>query len=232
MIDFLLNKNCISQIGKFIEIKKEIQYNKSMNLIKSKSIKERKIKLKKVAVFLAEGFEEGEALFVVDILRRAGFQCDSVSTAGEMVKGSHDIVVKADKIISDEIKEYDMIVLPGGLPGAANLRDDERVIELVRFFDKAPEKFIAAICAAPMVLERAGIIKGRTMTSYPGEKYTTLLKEANYIEDIVAIDNNLITSRGPATTLPFAYALVDVLGGNSSVLKQGMLYNMVRESGF
>lgn len=188
--------------------------------------------MKKVAVFLAEGFEEGESLFVIDVLRRAGLQCDSVSIQQEMVKGSHDIVVKADKIISDEIKEYDMIVLPGGLPGATNLRDDERVIELVRYFDKVPEKFTAAICAAPMILEKAGIIKGRRITSYPGEKYTTLLKDANYTEDIVVVDDHLITSRGPASTLPFAYALVDALGGDSSILKQGMLYNMVRKSGW
>ncbi|MNN90254.1 DJ-1/PfpI family protein [compost metagenome] len=83
-----------------------------------------------------------------------------------------------------------------------------------------------------MVLERAGIIKGRTITSYPGEKYNNLLKEANYVEDIVAIDDNLITSRGPATTLPFAYVLVDILGGDSEALKKGMLYNMVKESDF
>lgn len=188
--------------------------------------------MKKVAVFLAEGFEEGESLFVIDVIRRAGFQCDSISIHQEMVKGSHDIVVKADKIISDEIKEYDMIVLPGGLPGATNLRDDERVIELVRYFDKVPEKFVAAICAAPMILEKAGIIKGRRITSYPGDKYTTLLNDANYVEDIVVVDDHLITSRGPASTLPFAYALVDALGGDSIVLKQGMLYNMVRESGW
>ena len=188
--------------------------------------------MSKIAVFLAEGFEEGEALFVIDVLRRAGFQCDSVSIDEEMVKGSHDIVVKADKIISDEIKEYDMIVFPGGLPGATNLRADERVIELVKYFDKAPEKFIAAICAGPIILAKAGIIKGRTITSYPGEQYTKLFKEANYVEDIVVIDDHLITSRGPATTLPFAYALIDVLGGDSSKLKQGMLYNMLRESNF
>jgi len=188
--------------------------------------------LRKIAVFLAEGFEEGEALFVVDILRRAGFQCNSVSINEKMVKGCHGIEVLTDKIISDEIKEYDMIVLPGGLPGATNLRDDERVIELVKYFDKAPEKFVAAICAAPMILEKAGIIKGRTVTSYPGEEYTTLLKDANYVEDIVVVDDHLITSRGPASTLPFAYTLVDALGGNISLLKQGMLYNMVRESKF
>ncbi|PJI07254.1 MULTISPECIES: DJ-1 family glyoxalase III [Clostridium] len=188
--------------------------------------------MKKVAVFLADGFEEGESLFVIDVLRRAGIHCDSVSIAGEMVRGSHDIVVKADKIIGDEIKEYDMIVFPGGLPGATNLRDDERVIELVKYFDKVPEKFVAAICAAPMILERAGIVKGRKLTSYPGDKYIELLKEANYVDDIVVIDDHLITSRGPATTLPFAYALIDALGGDSSKLKQGMLYNMLRESNF
>lgn len=180
--------------------------------------------MKRIAVFLAEGFEEGEALFVVDIMRRAGFQCDSVSIRGEMVEGSHGIVVKADKLISDEIKAYDMIVLPGGSPGATNLRDDGRIIELVQYFDNAPDKFIGAICAAPMVLERAGIIEGRKITSYPGEKYVSLFAQANYVEDIVAIDDHLITSRGPGTTMAFAYALVDALGGDSDVLKKGMLY--------
>lgn len=186
--------------------------------------------MKKIAVFLAEGFEEGEALFTIDILRRAGFRCDSVSIKEEMVKSSRGIVVKADKIINDEIKDYDMIVFPGGLPGAANLRDDKRVIELVQYFDKAPEKFIAAICAAPIILERAGIIKGRTITSYPGEEYTKLFKEANYVENLVVIDNHLITSRGPATTMTFAYTLVDALGGDSGVLKKAMLYDVLLDS--
>ncbi|UUZ79888.1 DJ-1/PfpI family protein [Paenibacillus sp. P26] len=187
---------------------------------------------KKIAVFLAEGFEEGESVFVIDILRRAGFQCDSVSIKEEMVKGTNGIEVKADKIVSDDIKEYDMIVLPGGQPGATNLRDNEQVVELVKYFDKTPKKLIAAICAAPIVLEKAGIIKGRKMTSYPSEKYTELFKEANYEEDIVVIDDRLITSRGPAATLPFAYALVDVLGGDSGALKERMLYNLVRESNY
>ncbi len=186
--------------------------------------------MSKIAVLLAEGFEEGESLFVIDVLRRAGFQCDSVSIAGEMVKGSHDIEVKTDRLLTDAIKDYDMIVLPGGMPGAKNLRDDERVIDLVQHFDQDPNKFIGAICAAPMVLERVGIVKGRTMTSCPGETYHSLLREANYVEDIVAVDHNLITSRGPASTLPFAYALVDALGGDSATLKEKMFCNLVSES--
>lgn len=186
--------------------------------------------MRKVAVFLADGFEEGESLFIIDILRRANIHCDSVSLDKDMVRGSHDIVVMADKIISDDIKSYDMIVLPGGMPGAANLRDDQRVIDLVRFFNESPDKYIAAMCAAPIVLERAGITKSRTLTSYPGEKYTTLFKDANYVEEIVVVDNHLITSRGPATTLPFAYKLVDVMGGDSQPLQKGMLYTMLSES--
>lgn len=180
----------------------------------------------RVAVLLAEGFEEGESLFVVDILRRAGFHCDSVSTGGEMITGAQGIVVKADRTWTDELQDYDMLVLPGGMPGAKNLADDQRVIDLVKSFAQQ-EKFIGAICAAPMVLERAGVVKGRTLTSYPGESYRSLLREANYVEEIVAVDNNLITSRGPASTLAFAYALVDALNGDSATLKEKMLYNMV-----
>lgn len=112
----------------------------------------------------------------------------------------------------------------------ANLRDNPAVVKLVQEFDAAG-KYIGAICAAPMVLHQAGIDKGRTLTSYPGEKYTALFTESDYREEIVVVDGNLITSRGPATTLPFGYAIIDLLGGNSEKLKESMLYNMVRKSG-
>jgi len=92
------------------------------------------------------------------------------------------------------------------------------------------DKYIAAICAAPaMVLSAAEIEKDRYITSYPGEEYENMLEKANYVDELVVVDGNLITSRGPATTLLFAYKLVDILGGNSEELKQGMLWNMLEE---
>ena len=186
----------------------------------------------KIAVLLATGYEEGESLFLADVLMRAGFTCDLVSTTGEgMVSGCHGITVRADRLLEDGAEDYDMIVLPGGLPGATNLRDNPAVIRLVRQFD-AEKKYIGAICAAPVVLQQAGILSGRSHTSYPGKKYTGLFTESDYREEIVVVDKNLITSRGPATTLPFAYAIVDLLGGDSEKLKEGMLYNMARKSGY
>ena len=182
----------------------------------------------KIAVLLATGYEEGESLFVVDILRRAGFWAESVSTTGDrLVAGAQGIVSQADRLLDDDIKDYDMIVLPGGQPGANNLNANEKVLDLLRHFDKQ-HKFIAAICAAPMVLHTAGIDKGRRLTSYPADKYRDLFKESIYVEDeIVVVDDNLITSRGPATTLPFAYKLVDILGGDGDALREKMLYNML-----
>ena len=182
---------------------------------------------KKAAVLLAEGFEEGEALFTVDVLRRANIVCDMVSIAGTpMVEGSHAIVVKADKVLDDSIGGYDMIILPGGLPGATHLRDNQKVIAAIQAFQQEG-KWIGAICAAPMVLKKAGIHKGRTLTSYPDDKYRALFPDADYREEIVVVDGNLITSRGPATTLPFAYALVDALGGDSAPLRKSMLFDML-----
>ena len=182
--------------------------------------------MKKVAVLLATGFEEGEALFVVDILRRAGIHCDAVSIDGHaQVTGSHAITVVADHALDGGLDEYDMIVLPGGMPGAANLKENAGVLEAVQRFIRSPEKYVAAICAAPMVLAEAGVTAGRRLTSYPSEKYRALLSDAEYREEPVVVDGHLITSRGPATTMPFAFALVDALGGDSTPLRESMLYH-------
>ena len=183
--------------------------------------------MKKIAVLLAEGFEEGGALLTVDVLRRAGFHCDAVGVTGAQVTSSHGITVVADRPLQDQMDDYDMVVLPGGLPGATNLGDDARVIELVRRFDGAG-KFVAAICAAPMVLKRAGVSTGRRLTSYPSHE--ALFEDADYRQDLVVLDGNLITSRGPATTLAFAYALVEALGGDAAPLKKGMLYDRLLQS--
>ena len=192
---------------------------------------------KNIAMLLADGFEEGEALLVVDILRRAGFTCDSVSLQGDIATGSHGIRVLADrKIEAVDPESYDMVVLPGGLPGADTLRDSETVINWVKSFDANPDKYVAAICAAPQVLAKAGISAGRRLTSYPGEKYRKLFADADYVDDnreteeCVVVDGRLLTSRGPGTTLPFAYKLVEVLGGDADKLRQAMQYNALKES--
>ena len=151
----------------------------------------------KVVVFLADGFEEVEALTVVDYLRRVNIEVDMVSiTDDKKVKGAHGIEVSADKVIADiDADGYDGLVIPGGMPGATNLRDDERVISMVKTMNEA-SKMIAAICAGPIVLDKAGIIKNRRVTSYPG--FEDQLKEVIYKEVAVVRDRNIITSRGPA----------------------------------
>ncbi len=186
--------------------------------------------MKKVAVLLAEGFEEIEALTVVDVLRRAKITCDMVSIKNQTVYGAHSIEVKADKIIDENLNKYDMVVLPGGLPGAENLAKDERVLEVLRNFSNDKTKYIGAICASPaIVLSKAEIEKGKFITSYPDSEYEQMLEKANYVDELVVVDNNLITSRGPATTMLFAYKLVDVLDGDSKKLKEGMLWNKLEE---
>lgn len=180
--------------------------------------------MKKIAVLLARGFEEIEALTVVDVLRRAGMDARMVSLDGWRVTGSHGIAVQADTLwpvgIADE---YDMVVLPGGLPGAEYLRDDARVQRLIpAMLDGG--RFVAAICAAPIALEAAGVLAGRKLTSYPG--YEDELS-GEYLQDMVVRDGNLITSRGPATALPFAFALVEALGGDAAPLRRGMLLDAV-----
>ena len=187
--------------------------------------------MKKAVVLLAEGFEEGESLETVDILRRCGAGCDSVSIGDKIVRGCNGISAVADYVMDEvNFNDYDMVILPGGMPGAANLRDDARVIETVQTFMKEG-KFVAAICASPMVLKAAGVSKNRTLTSYPGDKYRDLFTDSTYVDDqIVVRDGNLITSRGPATVFPFAYALAEALGGNVETVKERMLYNRLVNS--
>lgn len=182
---------------------------------------ERRDKMK-TAVLLANGFEEIEALGVVDILRRADLDVDTVSVNETLeVTSSRGIKVMADKCFED-MDHYDMLIAPGG-GGAWVLRDDQRVTDLFKkYFEE--DKYVAAICAAPMVLGKAGIVKGKNVTSYPGEEIESYLKEGNYKEDAVVIDGKMITSRGPATAMAFAYALVEILGKDAESLKEGMLY--------
>ncbi len=177
----------------------------------------------KVAVILAQGFEEIEALTVVDVLRRANISCDMVGFE-EQVTGSHGIQVKADCIFDGDLSDYDLVVLPGGMPGSAHLRDNQALISQIKAFDQAGKK-VAAICAAPIALHQAGVLKGKHFTCYDGVQEN--ISDGIYRKETVVVDGNLITSRGPSTALAFAYELVEQLGGNAESLRVGMLYQDV-----
>jgi len=180
----------------------------------------------KVAVILAQGFEEIESLTVVDVLRRANISCDMVGFE-EQVTGSHDIQVKVDRVFDGDLSDYDLLVLPGGMPGSANLRDNPALISEVQFFNQVGKK-IAAICAAPIALHQAGVLKDKCFTCYDGVQEN--ITDGIYQKETVVVDGNLTTSRGPSTALAFAYELVAQLGGDAESLRVGMLYRDVFEN--
>lgn len=165
---------------------------------------------KQVCVFLADGFEEIEGLTVVDLLRRAGVKVTTVSITGEhTIHGAHGIDVQADKLFEEvDYKVLDMAVLPGGMPGTLHLGEHEGVKTVLEQYYKE-EKYIAAICAAPSVLGKYGMLKGRKATSYPG--FEDALEGAAYVYDEVVADDFVITSRGMGTAIPFSLKLIEVL---------------------
>lgn len=177
---------------------------------------------KRVLVPLAPGFEEIEAITVIDVLRRADIEVTTAGLNDLAVEGAHQIRVECDTLLSEAGSNWDAIVLPGGLPGAHHLRDDDCLKELLAKQAQA-DRIVAAICAAPIALEAAGVLKGRKATSYPG--FGEQMPSADYVEDRVCVDGNVITSRGPGTALPFALALVAQLAGEESAqaLSKGML---------
>ena len=161
-----------------------------------------------VNVFFAEGFEEIEALTVVDILRRVGIETEMISVTGSLdVTGAHGITVKMDGLFEDK-KDGDMIVLPGGMPGTLNLLAHQGLTDLVKKYC-AEGKYIAAICAAPTVFGKLGLLKERRATCYPGMEDELFCEEA--LQDAVVVDGKIVTSRGMGTAIDFALALVTLL---------------------
>jgi protein deglycase len=158
----------------------------------------------KALLLLAEGFEETEAVTVIDVLRRAGIEVTVAALHASPVRGSHDIALVADTTLDGlDAVSFDALVLPGGMPGAKHLREDSRVLELVKSFVTA-QKLTAAVCAGPTVFEAAGVLVGRRATSYPGHA----LPSAQYQEAAVVEDGPIVTSRGVGTSLEFALTLV------------------------
>ena len=168
-----------------------------------------------IYVHLAEGFEEIEALSVVDVLRRAELPVKTVSLEKTLdVIGRSGISVKADILFSQvNYKDGEMIVLPGGQPGTDNLMKNEELMKRVKEFH-AEGKYVAAICAAPMILGELGIISGKEATIYPGmESY---LKGGKYKDMPVVVDGNIVTSQGPATAMAFGLELVNLIKGEAA----------------
>lgn len=179
-----------------------------------------------VYVHLANGFEEVEALTVIDLLRRGGVEVKSVSITGEKkVMGTHGIPVEADILYEEaDYEACEMIVLPGGLPGADYLGEHEGLVKHIRCFAEN-DKYLAAICAAPQVFGAQGVVEGKKATIYPGME--KCLNGALPQDEIVVQDGKVITSMGPATAMPFALKLIEALKGKevSDSVADGLLWN-------
>lgn len=175
-----------------------------------------------VHIFLADGFEEIEALATVDILRRANIEVSMVSIMpGKQVVGAHNIAIEADLLFADaDFSQSQMLILPGGMPGTKHLGEHTGLCDLLTDFNNQ-NGWIAAICAAPSVLGKLGLLQGRNAVCYPG--FEQFLTKAIVTTDNVMLSNNIITSRGAGTAIEFALKLV-------ALLKDTQLSNFISQS--
>jgi len=180
----------------------------------------------KVYVFLADGFEEVEALIPIDVLRRGGVEVITVSTTEfPLVESAHGVNIEADiQFEQSDYQDADLLMLPGGMPGASNLYDHEGVCKVV-CDQAAAGKKVAAICAAPaVVLAPLGLLEGKKTTCYPG--FEKVLEGATYTGDLVTVDGNITTAEGPAAAFPYAYELLSQLvdKATSDQIAEGMRF--------
>lgn len=177
----------------------------------------------RVAVFVAPGLEEIEGLTVVDVLFRAGIPCDTVAVTPErQVTSSHEVTIVCDRSVRDEgfsFDEYDMLVLPGGIPGTPNLRACEPLCAALRDF-AAAGRALAAICAAPSILAELGLLEGRRATANPGFQHVLAEHGAELVaDDPVVVDGSLITSQGAGTAMLFGLEIVRHFLGDDAVAR-------------
>ena len=165
-----------------------------------------------IYILLADGFEDIEALVPRDVLCRAGVDVQTVGLNSNIIRSTNKLEVKVDKVIDEiEFDSLEGIILPGGMPGASNLQKDDNVLKLIDFCYKN-NLMIAAICAAPMILGKIGILAGKESCCYPGfERY---LEKSIVNEKSVNVCQNIITSRGPGTSFDFAFAILEYLRGS------------------
>lgn len=165
--------------------------------------------MKKFALFLAEGFEETEAIGVVDLLRRAGIKVDIISMDRSLnVKSSHNVVVVCDFMFNnvDDLNKYDGLLLPGGLPGVSNLNDNNQLNALLNKYNK-DKKLICAICAAPSILANMGLLNDKQATVYPG--FETTDRNICFTGQGVEVADNIITSKGLGFVFDFALTIIE-----------------------
>lgn len=182
--------------------------------------------MKKVYVFLADGFEDVEALIPVDVLRRGGMDVTTVSISDfPLVQSAHGVNIEADIMFEQgDFSDADLLFLPGGMPGATNLYEHKGVCKAVVDQVAAGRK-VAAICAAPaVVLGQLGLLEGRRATCYPG--FEQQLEGAAYTADLVTVDGNITTGEGPAAAFPFAYELLSQLADQKTAdqIAEGMRF--------
>lgn len=181
----------------------------------------------KIAAILAEGFEETEFIAVVDLLRRAKQDVCVVSLTEQLtVAGSHNFKIVADVMWADvDFDDIDCIFLPGGMPGVTNLQASSDVVEMVRKFVQS-NKFVVAICAAPLVLNDAGVLENKKFTCYPATAAS--IKNGTYSEESVVIDGKIITSRGVGTALDLGLSMVSVFCSKESAedLRKAVVYGV------
>lgn len=184
--------------------------------------------MSRIAIFFAQGYEEVEALAVVDICRRAGLDIDMVSVTEERsVESSHGVVVQMDKTFSQvDFDSYDMLLLPGGMPGTKNLEAHEGLMAQIDAF-YAADKYIGAICAAPSIFGHRGFLKGRRACSYP--TFESHLEGATVTKGLVEIDGYVVTSRGMGTAVDLGLAVAGIFCGQEKAdeLAKAIVYKQV-----
>ena len=169
--------------------------------------------MSKALVFLAPGFEEIEEVTIIDVLRRAKVKVTVAGLIETPIEGAHKLHIVPEKSVESVLsQEYDAVVCPGGSPGYINLRNDQRVIKLIKN-TYAANKLVAAICAGPAILADAGVLKGKHCTIYPGMENELLKGGGKPSQENVVVDANVVTSRGPATAMLFALKLAEMLSG-------------------
>ncbi len=186
---------------------------------------------KRAIILLAKGFEEIEAVSVIDILRRASVKVQICSIDKDYVEGSHHITIKSDvrlDFIDIYNDEYDLVFVPGGVPGVNNLAENEKVLELLQKYHE-DGVMIAAICAGPWVLEQAGILKDHEVTSFPSFKEK--MNPKNYVDEVFVKSGNVLTSRGAGTAMEMGFMILHELGllEEEKTLREEMQYNFLFE---